>query len=71
MTAMTTATSTAPRLIDELNELHASFVAGVNNAVEAGDLVRAVELARVYDDEATRLVAERENKTHLLPLRRR
>lgn len=71
MTTMTTATSTTPRLIDELNELHASFVAGVNNAVEAGDLVRAVELARVYDDEATRLVAERENKTHLLPLRRR
>lgn len=71
MTTMTTPTSTAPRLIDDLNDLHASFVAGVNNAVEAGDLVRAVELARVYDDEATRMVAERENKTHLLPLRRR
>lgn len=69
MKTMTT-TTTTPRLIDDLNDLHASFVAGVNHAVEIGDLVLAVELAQVYDDEATRMVAEREGKTHLLPLRR-
>lgn len=67
--APTSAQSSPPRLIDELNALHASFVQGVNGAVEDGDLDRAVELARVYDLEATRMVAEREGKTHLLPLR--
>lgn len=68
---MTTRTLPAPtRLIDDLNALHAAFVEGVNSAVEAGDLARAVELATMYDVEATRMVAEREGKTHLLPLRR-
>ncbi|MBB6626934.1 hypothetical protein H5V45_06330 [Nocardioides sp. KIGAM211] len=64
-------TTASPRLIDDLNVLHSSFVEGINRAVEGGDLVRAVELAQVYDVEATRMVAEREGKTHLLPLRRR
>lgn len=56
------------RLIDELNELHATYVHAVNAAVAAGDLDRAEHLAAAYDDDAVRLVAEREGKTHLLPL---
>lgn len=56
------------RLIDELNELHASYVEAVNAAVAADDLERAERLAAAYDDDALRLVAEREGKTHLLPL---
>lgn len=58
------------RLIDELNELHASYVAAVNAAVAADDLVEAERLAAAYDDEAVQLVAEREGLTHLLPIRR-
>jgi len=64
-------TMTPTRLIDDLNVLHASFVEGVNRAAGDGDLARAVELARQYDLEATRMVAEREGKAHLLPLRTR
>lgn len=58
------------RLIDELNALHASYVEAVNAAVAEDDLERAERLAAAYDDEAVRLVAEREGRTHLLPLRR-
>lgn len=58
------------RLIDELNELHASYVEAVNVAVADDDLERAERLAAAYDDDALRLVAEREGKTHLLPLQR-
>lgn len=57
------------RLIDELNELHASYVRAVNVAVESDDLERAERLAEAYDTDAIRLVAEREGKTHLLPIR--
>ena len=31
---------------------------------------RAEQLAQAYDDEAIRLIAEREGKTHLLPISR-
>ncbi len=58
------------RLIDELNDLHASYVAAVNAAVAADDLAEAERLAAAYDDEAVQLVAEREGLTHLLPIRR-
>ena len=58
------------RLIDELNDLHASYVEAVNAAVEDNDLQRAERLAAAYDEDALRLVAEREGKTHLLPLHR-
>ncbi|MGZ4497951.1 MAG: hypothetical protein ACXVWZ_10770 [Nocardioides sp.] len=67
----TTSTTTSSTLIQDLDALHADFVAGVNGAVEDGDLLRAVELAQAYDVEATRMVAEREGLTHLLPLRPR
>jgi hypothetical protein len=58
------------RLIDELNELHASYVRAVNTAVESDDLERAERLAEAYDADAIQLIAEREGKTHLLPIRR-
>ena len=58
------------RLVDELNLVHDSYVIAVNAAVEQNDLVRAEQLAQGYDDEAIRLIAEREGKTHLLPITR-
>jgi len=58
------------RLVDELNLVHDSYVIAVNAAVEQDDLVRAEQLAQAYDDEAIRLIAEREGKTHLLPISR-
>ena len=58
------------RLVDELNVLHDSYVTAVNAAVAQNDVVRAEQLAQAYDDEAIRLIAEREGKTHLLPINR-
>jgi hypothetical protein len=63
--------TTAPRLIDDLNALHARYVAAINAAVATGDQHLVDELASGYDTEATTMVAEREGKTHLLPLKRR
>ena len=63
--------TTAPRLIDDLNELHDRYVAAINMAVDAGNQPLVDELAGGYDSEATLMVAEREGKTHLLPLKRR
>ena len=51
-------------------ELHASYVHAINAAVADDDHVRAERLAAGYDDDAIRLIAEREGKTHLLPLQR-
>ncbi len=59
------------RLIDELNALHASYVEAINLAVESNDIDAAERLALGYDEEAIQLIAEREGKTHLLPLQRR
>lgn len=64
-------TTTKPRLIDDLNALHGSYVSAINTAVAADDMVAVHELAAAYDREATQMVAEREGKTHLLPLKRR
>jgi hypothetical protein len=58
------------RLVDELNLVHDTYVIAVNSAVEQNDLVLAEQLAQAYDDEAIRLIAEREGKTHLLPITR-
>jgi hypothetical protein len=58
------------RLIDELNDLHADYVHAINAAVAEDDFVRAERLAEAYDEDAIRLIAEREGKTHLLPIRR-
>jgi hypothetical protein len=63
--------TTPRRLIDELNDLHAEYVDQVNRAIAEDDEVRAYQLAEDYDTEAVQMVAEREGKTHLLPLRRR
>ena len=63
--------TTAPRLIDDLNALHDRYVAAINAAVDADNQPLIDELAAGYDTEATWMVAEREGKTHLLPLKRR
>lgn len=57
-------------LLEELNELHDSYVEAVNLAIADNHPARADELATAYDDDAIQLVAEREGKTHLLPIRR-
>ena len=57
-------------LLEELNELHASYVEAINVAIDEDDPARAEALAAAYDDDAIQLVAEREGKTHLLPIRR-
>jgi hypothetical protein len=57
-------------LVQELNDLHASYVTLVNEAVADDDPARADRLAAEYDAEAIALIAEREGKTHLLPIRR-
>lgn len=62
--------TTSSRLIDDLNALHARYVAAINSAVATGDQDLVDELASGYDTEATWMVAEREGKTHLLPLKR-
>jgi hypothetical protein len=58
------------RLIDDLNVLHASYVEAINAAVTEDDLARAGELAEAYDADAIQLIAEREGRTDLLPIRR-
>jgi hypothetical protein len=58
------------RLIDDLNALHDGFVAAINQAVAHNDLDGADRLAAEYDDEAIQLIAEREGRTPLLPIRR-
>ena len=59
---------TRTRLIDELDDLHASYVEAVNTAVAQGDLELADELAGRYDRDAIVLMAEREGRQDLLPL---
>ena len=59
------------RLIDELNELHDHYAARIDEAVARDDVAGAHDLAQSYEDDAIRLMAEREGLTHLLPLRRR
>jgi hypothetical protein len=58
------------RLTDDLNTLHDGYVSAINIAVADDDYDRANRLAAEYDEEAVQLVAEREGKTHLLPIRR-
>ncbi len=58
------------RLIDELNDLHAHYVEAINAAVARDDYALAERLAHAYEEEAVQLIAERENRTHLLPLQR-
>ena len=57
-------------LLDELNELHASYVVAINQAVADGQPGDAEELAANYDADAIELIAKREGKTHLLPIQR-
>jgi hypothetical protein len=57
-------------LVQELDNLHAWYVEEINLAVAEDDIDRAFQLADAYDDNAIRLMAERENLTHLLPITR-
>ncbi len=57
-------------LLNQLDDLHASYVEAINFAVAEDNLSRAEELAGSYDEDAIQLIAEWENKTHLLPIRR-
>ncbi|MEI5672771.1 MULTISPECIES: hypothetical protein [unclassified Nocardioides] len=65
---MSTPTTT---LVHDLDVLHSSYVSAINLAIESGQDDYVAELAASYDREATLMVAQREGKTHLLPLRRR
>jgi len=58
-------------LLEDLNDLHAAYVEAINMAVAEDDYAGAEQLAAEYDAEAIQLMAEREGKTHLLPLPRR
>lgn len=58
------------RLIDDLNTLHDGFVEAINIAVADNDLDRADRLAAEYDQEAIMMIAVREGRTDMLPLRR-
>lgn len=55
-------------LVQDLDVLHASYVDAINTAIESGHDDYVGELAASYDREATLMVAQREGKTHLLPL---
>lgn len=55
-----------PRLIDELNALHSTYVAALNSALDGGHVALANELADGYDREAIMLMAEREGRQDLL-----
>lgn len=65
---MSTSTTT---LVQDLDRLHGSYVSAINQAIDSGHDEYVAELAASYDREATLMVAQREGKTHLLPLRRR
>lgn len=58
------------RLIDELNELHDYYAHKIEAAIGRDDIESAEQLAQGYEDDAVRLMAEREGLTHLLPLPR-
>lgn len=59
---------TTTLLSQDLDVLHASYVDAINTAIESGHDDYVGELAASYDREATLMVAQREGKTHLLPL---
>lgn len=59
------------RLIDELNQLHAHYLCEIDRAVARDDLAEAERLAQAYEDDAVRVMAEREGLTSMLPLRPR
>ena len=58
-------------LVQDLNDLHASYVSAINLAVADDDLELAARLAGDYDTEAVQMIAEREGRTDMLPLVRR
>jgi hypothetical protein len=57
-------------LVQDLDAMHADYVEAINAAVAEGDDARAYDLATEYDHQAVWMIADRENRTHLLPLDR-
>ena len=57
-----------PRLIDELDQLHAHYAEAIDRAIAEDHYLKAEALAAAYERDAVQLIAEREGKTHLLPL---
>jgi hypothetical protein len=55
-------------LIARLDAVHDHYAEAINYAVAEGNDARVADLAAAYDDESTRVVAEHEGKSHLLPL---
>jgi hypothetical protein len=53
-----------------LDVLHEEYAEAINLAIAANRDDLVAELAAAYDLDATRMVAEHEGKTHLLPLRK-
>ncbi|MFY9915825.1 MAG: hypothetical protein WAK18_14235 [Nocardioidaceae bacterium] len=62
--------TTKSPLLTSLDALHAGYVDRINRAVAVDHLQDADALAAAYDEDATRLVAEHDGLTHLLPLQR-
>lgn len=56
---LTTPTTTQQQLVEDLDVLHAFYIASVNAAIASGDEGVAAELAAAYDRDATALVAVR------------
>lgn len=57
-------------LVQDLDAMYDDYVAAINAAVAEGDDARAHELAAEYDHQAIWMIADREDRTHLLPIDR-
>lgn len=57
-------------LTEDLVELHADYVYFVNTAVAEDDVALAEELAGRYEDDAIKMIVERQGSADLLPFRR-
>ncbi len=62
--------TTKSPLLTSLDALHAEYVDRINRAMNDDQLDNVHAFAAAYDEEATRLVAEHDGLTHLLPLQR-
>lgn len=65
---MTNETPRTTLLSDDLGELHARYVAGINVAVAADHDALVAELVESYEREALLMIAEREGRLDQLPL---
>jgi hypothetical protein len=54
--------------VQELDQLRAAYIEAIEQAVADGETVRAEELAANYEADCVELIADREDKQHLLHL---